>query len=319
MVIAPRIIFWETTRECNLKCSFCRMPKSDSGLELTTTEALGIVRDIKDTFGTPLLVLSGGEPLLRKDIFKIISYASSIKLPLALASNGLLLGEKQACWLKDAGLKRVSLSFDAQTFQKTKDAALALQKHGVEFQINSTVTKLNKNKIRSVAAFAVSVGAKALHYFVLVPVGCAKEIEAEAMLDADDNEEVLSQIKGLSKEFPIQIRPTCAPQYVRFTEEGSYSGCLAGTGAFFISAQGEVYPCGYLPVMAGSLRESSVSGIWEDSPIFASLRQNNLKGACGSCYLKNKCRGCRARAFGLTGDYLAGDPTCALVKEVAAT
>ncbi len=148
MVIAPKIIFWETTRNCNLKCSFCRMPESDSGLELTTTEALGIVRDIKDTFGTPLLVLSGGEPLLRKDIFEIISYASSIKLPLALASNGLLLGEKQALWLKDAGLKRVSLSFDAQAFQKTKDAALVLQKQGVQFQINSTVTKLNKNEIR---------------------------------------------------------------------------------------------------------------------------------------------------------------------------
>lgn len=331
MVIGPRIIFWETTRNCNLRCSFCRMDSQGDGAELTTLEALGIIKQIESAFAKPLLVLSGGEPLLRKDLFEIISYASKMGLPLALASNGVLLGRKQAMLLKEAGIQRVSLSIDSPdglrhdasrklkgAFEKTIEAACALREQGVAFQINHTVTKLNKNEIRSVAEFALSMGAVAVHYFVLVPVGCGKEIESEAMLDADDNEEVLGQIRALSQEFPIQIRPTCAPQYARLVEDGSYSGCLAGTGTFFISAQGDVYPCGYLPLKAGSLRESSVSDIWNGSPIFISLRRNNLKDACGSCYLKNKCRGCRARAFGMSGDYLAEDQTCVLAKEAVA-
>lgn len=331
MVRAPRIIFWETTKECNLKCSFCRMEQAGAGLELSTQEAFGILRDIKSTFGTPLLVLSGGEPLLRKDIFKIIFYASEIGLPLALASNGVLLGKKEACLLKKAGVRQVSLSIDSVdagrhdlsrklkgAFGKTKEAALVLREQGVAFQINYTVTKLNKDEIRLVAMFALSIGAVAVHYFVLVPVGCGKEVENEAMLDADDNEEVLSQIRVMSEELPIQLRPTCAPQYARFVEDGSYSGCLAGSGAFFISARGDVYPCGYLPVVAGSLRESSVGDIWKNAHVFASLRRNNLKGACGSCYLKDRCRGCRARAFGITKDYLAEDMTCVLAKDPVA-
>jgi radical SAM protein with 4Fe4S-binding SPASM domain len=151
-----------------------------------------------------------------------------------------------------------------------------------------------------------------VHYFVLVPVGCGKEIEIDAMLDADDTEEVLREIRALSAELPIQIRPTCAPQYVRFAEGGRYGGCLAGTGMFFISSQGDVFPCGYLPVQAGCLLTQPVADVWQGSPVFRDLRRNDLKGACGRCYFKGKCRGCRARAYGMTGDYLAADTTCAL-------
>ena len=306
------------------------MLKDDSGLELTTSEAFGIMRDIKDTFGNTLFVLSGGEPLLRKDIFEIINYASEIKLDIALATNGVLLDGNKAKFLKEKGVKRVSLSIDSidekkhdiargmqGAFKKTRDSARILQAEGIHFQINFTVTKSSKNEIRSVTEFAVSIGAVAVHYFVLVPVGCGKEVEKGTMLDADDNEEVLGLMKTLSKEFSIRIRPTCAPQYARFVEDGSYSGCLAGTGTFFISSEGYVYPCGYLPAKAGSLRENSVGDIWKDSLVFNNLRENNLKGACSSCYLKDKCRGCRARAFGVTGDYLAEDITCVLANKEA--
>lgn len=328
MAKSPRIIFWETTKQCNLKCNYCRMLKGDVGLELTTGEAFGIMRDIKDTFGETLLVLSGGEPLLRKDIFEIINYAAEIRLDLALATNGVLLDAEKAKFLKDKGIKRVSISIDSVdekqhdlsrglkgAFKKTKESASALQSQRIPFQVNYTVTKSSKHDIRSVAEFAVAIGAMAVHYFILVPVGCGKETQAESMLDADDNEEVLGLMKTLSQEFAIQIRPTCAPQYARFVEDGSYSGCLAGTGTFFISSEGDVHPCGYLPAKAGSLRESTVGDIWENASVFNNLRENNLKGACSSCYLKDKCRGCRARAFGITGDYLAQDTSCALVNK----
>lgn len=325
---APRIIFWETTKRCNLRCGYCRMLKAGSGSELTTQEALKLVRDIKDAFKSPVLVLSGGEPLLRDDIFEIISFASKIEVPAALATNGTLLGEKEAAALKECGIRRVSISIDSidevrhdssrgerGAFRKTQDAAGILKRYKIPFQINCTITKTNKREMRSVADAAMSLGASAVHYFVLVPVGCGKELEEDVRLDADDIEDALGIIKTMSEELPIEIRPTCAPQYVRF--DSHYGGCIAGTGAFFISSEGDIYPCGYLPVKAGSLDASSIKEIWEDSPVFKTLRQNDLKGGCAGCYIKERCRGCRARAYGATGNYLAGDAACVSAKEAA--
>lgn len=328
MDFTPRIIFWELTKRCNLKCGYCRMV-TDNGQELTTTEAFQIIRDIKDMQQAnrpPILVLSGGEPLLREDFFEILEYCFSLGIRPAVATNGVFLNNKVALGLKEMNVVRVSLSLDSVdeevhdacrgcigAFRKTLYAAGTLRKHGIPFQINYTVTKLNKANIKRVAEFAVTFGAIAVHYFILVPVGCGKLIEQSSALDALDNEEVLTNIKELSAKFSIELQATCAPQYVRFTDNAS--GCIAGTAAFFISAQGDVYPCGYLPVKAGSVRSSSISEIWNDSLVFKNLRENNLKGSCAHCYVKNRCRGCRARAFSLTGDYLAQDQNCVLAKE----
>ncbi|MBF0477898.1 MAG: radical SAM protein [Candidatus Omnitrophica bacterium] len=333
MDLKPRIIFWETTNQCNLQCCHCRMSKNKSGIELNTAEAFKFIKELKDNFGPVILVLSGGEPLLRTDIFDIIAFAKEQGITTALATNGTLLGLEQALKLKALGINRVSLSLDSViekihdaargclgAFKKTNDAADILHQQGIPFQINYTVTKANKNDLRAVAELALSIGACAVHYFILVPVGCGKEIEKEAMLDAEDNEQVLGIIKGLAEEFSIEIRPTCAPQYARLVRRASLahhsmaSGCLAGTGTFFISSYGDIYPCGYLPVKAGSIRESSIAEIWQNSLVFNNLRTNDLKGGCSTCGVKEKCRGCRARAYGVTGDYMAGDVTCVLSK-----
>lgn len=328
MDFLPRIIFWETTKQCNLRCGYCRRLLDQSGPELTSLDALRIIREIKDVFGKPMLILSGGEPLLRKDIFEIIYYAYRADLPVALATNGVMLNDTHARRLKEFGVKRVSISLDAGdelahdlsrgirgAFRKTLDAAAILRKHGVPFQLNHTLTKSNYHEISRVADLALSLGAVAVHYFVLVPVGCGKGIESSAMLDAKDCELALSAIRQLADALPLEIRPTCAPHYIRFSKDSRDTGCLAGTAAFFISSEGEIYPCGYLPVKAGSLRNNSIREIWECSPVLKELRENNLKGACSGCELKQRCRGCRARAFGMSNDYLAADETCGRVME----
>ncbi|MBF0521958.1 MAG: radical SAM protein [Candidatus Omnitrophica bacterium] len=329
MDLKPRIIFWETTNRCNLKCGYCRMSPKKAKKDLTTAEAFKTIDAIKKNFGAPILVLSGGEPLLREDIFDIISHAVKAGLRVALATNGVLLGEKEAWALKANGITRVSLSLDASdekshdasrgvpgAFKKTQEAAGILKAQGIQFQINFTVTKLNVQELSSVEKLAKDLGAVAVHYFVLVPVGCGKEIQEDVMLSGREAEDVLRTIKAIAKDSHLEIKPTCAPQYVRVNPESS-SGCLAGTATFFISSDGNIYPCGYLPVKAGSLRESPLGDIWKDSLVFKTLRKNNLKGECAGCSVKAKCRGCRARAYGVTGDYMAGDVTCILNREEA--
>lgn len=323
----PRIIFWETTKLCNLKCGYCRRLAGDSADELDTKEAFGALAGINKAFGSPLVVLSGGEPLLREDIFEIISQAVILGLPLAFASNGVLLGEKEARMLKSADVRRVSLSLDSAderkhdlsrgvhgAFRKTREAAGILQREGLAVQINHTVTKSCLDELEPVARLALSLGAVAVHYFVLVPVGCGRQMEKDSMLGAEESEQALGRISALTEELPLEIRATCAPQYVRFSKDRSETGCIAGTAAFFISSEGDVYPCGYLPVKAGSLRQDSARDIWEGAAVFKELRENNLKGGCSVCELKDRCRGCRARAFSLCGDYMASDQTCVLEK-----
>jgi radical SAM protein with 4Fe4S-binding SPASM domain len=157
-----------------------------------------------------------------------------------------------------------------------------------------------------------------VHYFVLVAVGCGMEIADSELLDEQDTDEVLRAIKKTSQDFPLEVRPTCAPQYARFVKEGQYSGCIASSRVFFISAEGDLYPCGYLPVKAGSIREDSIENIWKHSPVFMNLRQNDLKGHCSLCSIKNRCKGCRARAYSKTGDYMSEDPTCITKKDTIA-
>lgn len=325
---SPKIIFWETTKQCNLKCGFCRVVKSETSPELTRDEAIKLIIDIKENFPDVLLVLSGGEPFLRRDIFDILSHTFSIGLKTSLATNGTLLCKNEAVMLKKFGVKRVSISLDSAeetfhdmsrgicgSYRKALHAASVLKNEKIPFQINFTVTRSNRDEIINIAELSCSLGARALHYFVLVAVGCGIQLKESEMLDAGETEKALRAIRMVSQESPMEIRPTCAPQYVRFDEEGGYSGCLAASSVFFISSEGEIFPCGYLPMKAGSIREGSIGDVWNDSEVFTTLRQNGLKGACAACAIKDKCRGCRARAFSRTGDYMAEDDSCLAGKQ----
>src|SRR5271166_1503529 len=325
----PRLIFWEVTKGCNLRCIHCRATATElmSPDDLPTKKALDIISQIAD-FGNPILVLSGGEPLYRADIFELAEYATSRGLRTALATNGTLVTKDVAQKIKQAGIKRVSISLDgadATTHDAFRgipgsfDAAIYgmknLQAIGVSVQINTTIARHNALQLPAVLDLARNLGADALHTFLLVPVGCGVDIAAEQMVAPEEYEAMLNWFYDQSLTGDIELKATCAPHYFRvarqrraadriagreqpkpkpaaaneigpteMTMPGSTGislkpgggppvghtgrpgghpgdmnamtkGCLAGTGVCFLSHEGEVFPCGYLPALAGDLRK----------------------------------------------------------------
>jgi heme b synthase len=353
---SPRLVFWETTAGCNLTCIHCRRIEVSDQVtprDLSRDEAFQLVDQLAEV-GTPVLVLSGGEPLMRPDILEIARYATDAGLPVALATNGTLITASLAEQIRDSGIKRVSISFDGAnaathdmfrnlpgSFDAATRGLTALRDVGVPVQINTTVAKHNQEQLEAILQLTKSLGAVALHFFLLVPVGCGVEIAEEQMISAEDYERVLNWLYDKEQQEPnLQLKATCAPHYFRVTRQrraqenrqgtrsemppshqrqvhgGSHmhaatKGCLAGTGVCFISHQGEVFPCGYLPVEAGNIRRQRFADIWEHSELFTELRNPDLlTGKCGLCHFKSLCSGCRARAYGMVGDYLAEEPFC---------
>jgi heme b synthase len=339
----PRLIFWELTTQCNLSCIHCR---AESGAErpeheLTTDEIRRVIDEIASVC-RPILVLTGGEPLYREDVYDIASHASGKGLTVALATNGTLIDGRAAARIREAGVGRVSVSIDGKdarshdgfrgipgSFDRALQGIAFLRQEGVPFQINATVTRRNADEISGILELAESLGARALHLFMLVPVGCGVEIAESEMISAEKYEQVLNWFYDRSKTTRLELKATCAPHYYRILrqrarEEGREitfethgmaavtRGCLAGTGVCFISHRGEVQPCGYLPVSAGNVLKTPFGEIWEESTLFESLRDpDGLGGACGACEYRMVCGGCRARAFYATGDYLSEEPCCA--------
>lgn len=348
-----RILFFEITSRCNLQCAHCRRldtTNNNCESDLSTVEIFKIIDSIAH-YSKPLLIISGGEPLCRPDVFEILRYASQQQqLSLALASNGTLIDAEIAKQLKKNSVQRVSISMDggdAEThnaIRKIPDAFdLSLQgiQHlknaKISFQLNFTIIKRNKHHIKSIHRLAKEVGADALHYFLLVPVGCGAEIAETDMLSPQECEDVMNEIFQLSKKEFLPIKVTCAPQYYRVVAQNESAvarskrsvsasasglsdapsmhsftkGCLAGTSVCFVSHKGDVFPCGYLPVKCGNILETPFSKIWEESIVFSELRNPTLlKGKCGQCEYAYICGGCRARAFYATNDYLSSEPFC---------
>lgn len=359
----PRLVFWETTAGCNLRCIHCRRVTLADQLtpqDLSTEESYRLIDEIRKT-GRPVFVLSGGEPLFRPDIYDIARHASAVGLPVALATNGTLIDDIVAAQIKASGIQRVSISFDgadAATHDRFRglsgsfEAAIrgfrALRRVGLPVQINTTVANHNKTQLEAMLQMAKDLDAVGLHLFLLVPVGCGVQITDEQMINAQEYERVLNWLYDAEQtETGLQLKATCAPHYfrvmrVRQAEDrrsgilkalpashdrqihghpngqmhAATKGCLAGTGVCFISHRGEVFPCGYLPVEAGNIRTQEFASIWQDSSLFAELRDPELlEGKCGICQFKSLCSGCRARAYGITGNYLAEEPFCAYQPE----
>lgn len=336
-----RILAWEVTRRCNLSCAHCRA-SAEAGPypdELTTDECFAMVDEVA-SFAKPLLILSGGEPLLREDIFEIASHATERGLRVVLATNGVLLDRATARYLLDAGVKRVSLSVDGScaathdrlrgvpgAFDKVMAAIESCKAEGLPFQINSTITARNLNEIEAIAEMAVQLGAAALHLFLLVPTGRGEGLAGE-QVSAEDYERVLSWLADQQQILPIQMKATCAPQYQRIIRERSTGkdkekaegqhhldrvtgGCLGGKSFCFVSHTGTLSPCGYLELDCGNVRREGFRAAWEDSEIFCKLRDPDLyEGKCGHCEYRHVCGGCRARAYAASGDYLDEEPLC---------
>lgn len=356
----PRLIFWELTTGCNLRCIHCRASASElmSPDDLTTSEAFEVVDQIAE-YAPFILVLTGGEPLWRTDVFDIAGRARGRGIRVALATNGTLVDDAMADRIAQAQIARVAISLDgadAATHDRFRgqpgafDAAIAgfqrLASRGVSMQINTTVSQNNVDQLPQLCQLAESLGAVAFHIFLLVPVGCGLTIQDEQKVSGEKYEEVLNWFYDRSLESTMDLKATCAPHYFRVMRQrraearrqglpvaqmpsrhGGASGhgggddaaamramtrgCLAGSGVCFISHQGEVYPCGYLPVSAGNVRRQRFHDIWERAEVFQTLRDiGNLEGKCGYCEFDRVCMGCRARAYGVTNNYMAEEPFC---------
>lgn len=336
-----RMIAWEVTRSCNLACVHCRASaeRGPHPGELTTEECLKVMNEIT-SIDKPVIILTGGEPLLRKDIFDLAQYGSRKGFRMVMATNGTLITDETIRAMKDSGIQRISISLDGpnpethDAFRKVAGAfesslrGIELAKKGnLEFQINTTITRANLHLIADILHLAVDLGAAAHHIFLLVPTGRGKELRDQE-ISALDYEKTLNWFYEQRERVPLQLKATCAPHYYRILrqrakkegkkispKEGGLDamtrGCLAGISFCFISHVGQVQPCGYLELDCGDLRKKSFQEIWETSEVFKNLRTTDgYQGKCGRCEFRKVCGGCRARAYETLGNYMAEEPYC---------
>jgi radical SAM protein with 4Fe4S-binding SPASM domain len=365
----PRLVFWELTTGCNLSCIHCRASATElmSPDDLSTSECLRVVDDLAQ-YAPFILVLSGGEPLWRRDVFEIASRANQHGIRVALATNGTLVDEAMADRIKESGIVRVAISLDGTdrathdsfrghsgAFEASIRGIRCLQDVGISTQINTTVSRHNAHQLPEMVELAKSLKVDAFHLFLLVPVGCGLTIAKDQSVSAEEAERILNWYYDRSLDSGMELKATCAPQYYRIARQrraearragevvpdlmprplqpGGHlgeaqpaaghsvghpaglnqmtRGCLAGSGVCFISHKGVVQPCGYLPLEAGDLRRQGFREVWESSKLFAELRDPGvLEGKCGCCEFKLVCLGCRARAYGVTGNWKGEEPFC---------
>ena len=344
-----RLIAWEVTRSCNLACKHCRAEACLDPYpgELNTEDALALI----DTFpevGNPIIIFTGGEPLLRKDIFTLVRHAKSKGLRPVMAPNGTLVTREVVEQMLDAGIERCSLSIDGPSadmhdefrgvkgsFDANINAIRLFNELGMEFQVNTTVTRNNLPYFKDIFSLCERLGAKAWHIFLLVPTGRAKDIE-DQVISAAEYEDVLNWFYDFQKTTNMQLKATCAPHYHRILRQRAKEdgipvnfenfgldavsrGCLGGIGFCFISHTGQVQPCGYLDLDCGQTTQTPFPKIWADSQQFANLRNpKTYIGKCGVCEYEKVCGGCRARAETMKGNYLDEEPLCSYVPRKAA-
>lgn len=312
---APRIISWNITLRCPLKCAHCYVDAGDTEADgvLTTEEAFSVIDQIRMT-GKPVVVLSGGEPLLRKDIHTIARYGTEQGLRMVMGTSGYLIDQKAAVNLKRAGIRAVAISLDSKdpaihdsfrglegVWERAVKAIGYCRDAGIAVQINMSVMRSAISDVDGVIGLGTSLGVRDYQLFFPVPTGRARQIEPRS---PEEYEELIRQILIRYRDSDLNIRPTCAPQFRRIAHELGITnpawgrGCLAGITYCRIYANGEVTPCPYLPVSAGNVRTTPFSEIWNNSGLFAALRDmDRLTGKCGRCGFITICGGCRARAY----------------------
>jgi putative heme d1 biosynthesis radical SAM protein NirJ2 len=279
------------------------------------------------------MIFSGGEPLLRDDIFELIGHARESGIRPVLGTNGILITLTVAERLKRAGLAVAGISVDSieparhdyfrqsiGAWRRTMAGIKACREVGLPFQLHTTVTSWNEQEITAITDLAVQLGAIAHHIFFLVPTGRGEKLEY-ATLRTEQYERLLTRILDKQAQVAIEIKPTCAPQFMRLAKQRQLNlrfsrGCLAGTAYCVVLPNGDVQPCAYLPIKVGNVREMDFATLWHEATVFQQLRNSQLKGGCGRCNYTDICGGCRARAFFYAnGDYLAEEPWCRYAQE----
>lgn len=346
----PFMVSYSITRKCNLKCKHCYSGSVDEPApdELSREEALRLIDDLS-RWGIGLLIIDGGEPLCRDDLFDVISYASSRGIRTTIGSNGTLIDEVAARRMKEAGVMAVAISIDgadAQThdsfrgvsgaFADALKGVEACREVGLPFQFNTVVRKETLSQLDDLVRMAVEYGADAAELFDLVAAGRAKEKCRGQVLSNEERRQAMEQLAELQADCPIVIRVPGCPMYPLLLQQKQIKpkhfppellmrvpyygrGCAAGMpkGYVMVQCNGEVNPCMLLQVELGNIRRQSIASIWENSPVLHQLRNRELlRGECGRCDYKLACTGCRGRAYEETGDMMATDPGCWLAPEL---
>ena len=338
-----RLLAWEVTRSCNLNCRHCRAAARRGPYtgELDTGECRRVLESLPP-LGEPIVILTGGEPMLREDIYELARYGTDLGLRMVMAPCGLMLTEESCRRLIDSGIRRISLSVDGAdaashdafrgmegAFEGVMRGMRAAKKAGLEFQVNTTVTKHNVADLPAIFDLALRMGAVSFHPFLLVPTGRGGEL-ADQQLPPSEYERVLHWIYEQRGAEGMRVKPTCAPHYYRILRQreraegravkpGTHGldamtkGCLGGQGFAFLSHVGTAQICGFLDVPAGDIRDVDYDfgRIWKESKLYAAVRNvDGYGGRCGICEYRKVCGGCRARAYATSGDYLAEEPFC---------
>jgi radical SAM protein with 4Fe4S-binding SPASM domain len=347
----PALISWNVTFRCPLQCPHCYIDarESDVRAELGTRDALNVIDQIA-ALGTRVLILSGGEPLLRTDIFELANYARACGLHVSMGTSGILINDSIAVKMQEAGIRKAAISLDSAeplmhdrfrglpgAWNRTVEGIRACLRNGIGVQVNITILRENYQQIGEIIAFCESLGVKEFQLFFLVPTGRGAEVNdiTPAMYET-----IIHSVMDKTTSGSVKIRPTCAPQYTRIRaqlglEQAPFPGCLAGKQYCRIYPTGDVTPCPYLPLTIGNVTKSPLAEIWQDSVVLKSLRDpDRLEGKCGICDFRQVCGGCRARAYGLhrttgnacgnldvpedaAGNYLAEEPWCPHIPEAA--
>jgi len=339
----PYVVSWNLTYRCNLACEHCYLDAGGSPLvrtenfadrsELGTDECFRVIDEIAAFAPECLTILTGGEPLLRRDILEIVRRAAERGLWVVVGTNGVRISENVARRLAEAGARGLSLSLDALdadrhdrfrrvrgAWQNTVEGAEILNRTGLPFIVQTTAGSHNLGELEAIADFAHGrLAAKVWNLYFLVPTGRGQFISDISPAQYD---EVLASLFRIQQKYDgrMLVNAKCAPHYIKTalengapirTYSGGAGGCPAGTHYMGIRPNGDVTPCPYLPVFAGTLRSASLTDLWASSELFAGIRRRSaLGGRCGACELNAQCGGCRARAYGMTGDLMAEDPLC---------
>ena len=362
----PYVISWNLTYRCNLACEHCYLDAGPTPLvgtdnfadrsELNTEECFNVIEEIAAFAPECLTILTGGEPLLRRDILQIVQRAAEHGLWVVVGTNGVRITENVAHKLAEAGARGLSLSLDAldpdrhDLFRKVRGAwrntvegAEILNRAGLPFIVQTTAGSHNLGELDAIADFAHErLGAKVWNLYFLVPTGRGQFVSDMTPAQYDG---VLAALYGIQRRYQgrMLVNAKCAPHYIKTvlehtgsdggqtgvrpgsdpdvtgmpassairTYSGGAGGCPAGTHYMGIRPNGDVTPCPYLPVFAGTLRKSTLADLWTSSELFSGIRQRaSLGGRCGECEMNAQCGGCRARAYGMTGDLMAEDPLC---------
>ncbi|KXA90777.1 hypothetical protein AKJ57_03740 [candidate division MSBL1 archaeon SCGC-AAA259A05] len=342
---SPFIIFWETTRACNLVCSHCRAEAKPTPApnELSTKEVQKLIEEISQFETKPILVLTGGDPLMRDDIFDLIEYSNSFGIRTAVTPAPTpLMTRENIEKLKESGADRIALSLDGSTktrhnklrgvsksFDAILDAASYAEEVDLPIQINTTITKETVTDLKAIAELTEQLDAVLWSLFFLVPVGRGEKLE---MITSEEAERIMEFLYREEQKRPYQVKTTEATHYRRVVLQNSGTplskdpqkrdkigrsvGVSDGNGIVFVSRTGEIYPSGFLPLKAGSVLEEGLIKTYKESKLFKELRDKSLlKGKCGVCEYNSICGGSRARAYSIYGDHLAPDPLCAYYPE----